>query len=754
MLKKFQTVIILWLLLVFPFYGALKYIELSSTDSVYSCLETVLSTENKNVVANISERISRTLKLYELYIQTLDSSKIKDERYIAEFAKNIPCKQKNLIRMKISDDLGSILYTSDRYESGDFLHDQKFKDAKSGTPTINLMSLDQKSKSIGISYFFSVMISKDNKRVFVEIVNPFSYIDKYISSIDPGIFPRFFYIISPEFTRYISMSGIFVSDSEKPLCASLGCHLAKEIQKSTTDGNKVFFTNGKAFSMHVQEIKLKEVNAPKLFAVVAAHADSIARLSDELIGGIPLSTIFVLICAMLIAISLSRIHLKIKSKLQISNVISRSTPIPVIVFDLATGTVIETNKPSSILFQIPLEKFTGINAWTLFAEQDDIEYIKNAMTSDFPVQNYEVMMKKQSSTSFWCILSVNPIKINGDLYVILGAYDISHRKDLELKLEHNAKTLELQVQERTKAIEEQSKKLEENNRKLEESMQAADKANESKSKFLLNVANELKLPLESIKNSCELLIEEAQQRHDSTSEDDLNKIIHESEGMMSMVNDIMDISNIERGETTISNDDFDVCDLMHDIENSTRALFSDGNVNLALDCPENIGMMRSDRKKLTRCILNLISSAKRKTETGEVTVVVREGFVDNEDYIEFLVKDTGAGMTLEALTRLQDAFNSSTNAQEEDIEIGLSTVNKYCKALGATVAINSTEDDGSEFTLQFPRVGTNASDNEETDTQKKKQRSKRKSPNADKSETDSDKEQVSEKYTSITFDVE
>ena len=707
MFRRIQVVAIIWLLMIIPFFSGLKYIDLSSADSVNSCLDTFLTTENKNISHNLSETIYKSSQVYSEFAKNIDFTKISDDKYMQELMlKYIPCGNKNLVRFKVSDIGGHLLYTSDRYETSDFLQDEAFKAADSGQIVINIISLDEESRNIGISYFFS--ITKDNNKYFIEVINPISYLDSYLSTIDTGLFPRFFYIISPKFTRYVSMSGLFMKDSEKALGVTLGCHLANQIKKTASDGNKVFFADGRSFSVNINQIRLpEEIIGPKLFAVIAAHSGSIAQLSGDLLSGLPLALIFVAILSAIIAIYMARSFVKMEEELRLSLGITDATPIPVVVFEVRTGMIKQINQPSSILFRSTVEKLIGVNAWKLFVNDKDIEYIKNAIDSQIPVQNYELVMQCVDGATFWSILSASPITIGGSMHAIIGIYDISHRKEIEKKLELTAQNLENQVAERTQAIEAQAQQLLKNNQELENSKKNAEKANEAKSRFLSNMSNELKTPLDAIIGYCEVLIEEAEQRKDDVSVGDLQKIVSTSENMLLLINELLDLSKIEAGKISLSIETFDIVSLVRGIEDLMRPIFLNKNETFTVECPKNIGSMRCDKVKLKQSILNILSSAATRSNDGDVLLKIKDSTRQKVSYVDFIIRDTGKAISPELLERTKYVLSNDFSVIDEDAEdtvgFGISIAGKYCKLLNGGIVVDSDES-GSEFIISVPRI--------------------------------------------------
>jgi signal transduction histidine kinase len=288
--------------------------------------------------------------------------------------------------------------------------------------------------------------------------------------------------------------------------------------------------------------------------------------------------------------------------------------------------------------------------------------------------------------------------------VVLAVLDINRRKEIEKKLANNAELLEKQVLERTTDLETKAKELEESNALLEKAQKTANEANEAKSKFLTNVSSELKTPINAIIGYGEILQEEALDRKDTVSADDLRKIIGSAKHLLSLVDEILDLSKIEAGKIQLFFENVDVHGIIKDVEGVTMPLITKNNNSLFLEYTKNIGVMYTDALKLRQCLLNLLSNAAKFTEFGKITLrasaIVKQGI----DYIEFSIIDTGIGIDPDRISGIFDPFQDS--GKKSGAGLGLSITKKYAKLLGGTISAESESGVGSKFTMRIPKICT------------------------------------------------
>jgi signal transduction histidine kinase/CheY-like chemotaxis protein len=234
---------------------------------------------------------------------------------------------------------------------------------------------------------------------------------------------------------------------------------------------------------------------------------------------------------------------------------------------------------------------------------------------------------------------------------------------------------------------------------------AADEANRTKSSFLANMSHELRTPLNAIIGYSEILQEDAADKDDKESIEDLQKIESAGRHLLGLINNILDLSKIEVGKMDIFIEPVDIQALLKEVLSIVKPL-TDKNENvIEVICPADIGSFRSDQTKVKQCLLNLMSNASKFTSKGTLTLTVAR---DGGSQVRFGVSDTGVGMTQEQLGRLFQAFSqadASTTKRFGGTGLGLAITKHFCTMLGGDVTVESTPGKGTTFIIRLPDQG-------------------------------------------------
>jgi len=243
--------------------------------------------------------------------------------------------------------------------------------------------------------------------------------------------------------------------------------------------------------------------------------------------------------------------------------------------------------------------------------------------------------------------------------------------------------------------------------KVEALRASAEEANRAKSAFLANMSHELRTPMNAIIGYSEMLLEDAEDEGLEEFAADLTRIRSAGKHLLSLINDVLDLSKIEAGKMTLHLTDFGVAGLVEDVATTIRPLAQSNQNTLVLDVPDDIATMHADETKVRQILLNLLSNASKFTSEGTVTLSVRRGTSSDGDELTFAVTDTGIGMTAEQCDKVFDEFtqaDSSTTKEYGGTGLGLPISRKVCRMMGGDITVQSEVGVGTTITATLPAV--------------------------------------------------
>ncbi len=232
----------------------------------------------------------------------------------------------------------------------------------------------------------------------------------------------------------------------------------------------------------------------------------------------------------------------------------------------------------------------------------------------------------------------------------------------------------------------------------------AEDASASKSRFLANTSHELRTPLNAIIGYSEMLEEELSDAGQMEYLPDLQRIRSAGKHLLSLINDILDLSKIEAGKMELFVDAFHVRDAVDDVCTTIRPLLEKNGNAFRLVGDADLGTMRSDATRLRQVLLNLLSNASKFTERGTITLEVHHERA-NGGWLSFAVSDTGIGMTPDQLDRVFDAFSqaeAATASKYGGTGLGLPISRRFCQMMGGDITVSSTLGEGSTFLVRLP----------------------------------------------------
>lgn len=262
------------------------------------------------------------------------------------------------------------------------------------------------------------------------------------------------------------------------------------------------------------------------------------------------------------------------------------------------------------------------------------------------------------------------------------------------------KTIELErsqtaMQYLLEDVKEVNKQLEQANYKLKE-------VDQLKSMFIASMSHELRTPLNSVIGFSSILLNEWIGTLNDEQKKSMTSILRSGKHLLALINDVIDVSKIEAGKIEVGIDDFDLSELLGELEQTFAKEARDHGISL--DVQELHLPMHTDRRRLQQCLFNLISNAIKFTEHGGVAVVVRHDEMHGE--VTFVVTDTGIGIGEEDQAKLFKAFSriqSHLSAKVPGTGLGLYLTNKIVlEILRGTISVMSEPGSGSAFSISIP----------------------------------------------------
>lgn len=272
--------------------------------------------------------------------------------------------------------------------------------------------------------------------------------------------------------------------------------------------------------------------------------------------------------------------------------------------------------------------------------------------------------------------------------------DITDRKRAEEqisilndKLRQHAEVLEQSVADRTA--------------ELVIAKERAESADRIKSAFLATMSHELRTPLNSIIGFTGIMLQELAGPVNEEQHKQLNMVQSSSRHLLSLINDVLDISKIEAGQLKLSVSTFELRPSIEKMIKLVLPLAEKKELDLRLDIADDISTATTDQRRLEQVILNLLNNAVKFTENGYVGISCR---IEKDQYL-ISVSDTGTGMRPEELPGLFQPFHqidTGLTRKYDGTGLGLSICKKLLDMMGGTIDVQSQWGKGSTFTVHFP----------------------------------------------------
>jgi len=285
------------------------------------------------------------------------------------------------------------------------------------------------------------------------------------------------------------------------------------------------------------------------------------------------------------------------------------------------------------------------------------------------------------------------------MWVVTILHDLTEAIDkarLYEQLKEASAELERKVQEATAELAEQNELLRRQHIALEQ-------ASALKSQFLANMSHEFRTPLNAILGYTHMLLNGVSGPVTDPQRKSLTRIDSNSQHLLALINDILDITRIEAGRMPLNLASFDIAELVHEVMSELEPIIKRSTLRVSSRLRGTVPLLRSDRQKVKQIVLNLLSNALKFTQSGSVTIVTT--YDGRSRTVGIAVRDTGPGIGEHDQAKVFEDFrqlDSSPARGYGGTGLGLSICRRLAQMLGGTIELRSEAGRGSNFTLRLP----------------------------------------------------
>src|SRR6266850_2733384 len=386
------------------------------------------------------------------------------------------------------------------------------------------------------------------------------------------------------------------------------------------------------------------------------------------------------------------------------NLIIDSVADPIVVTDAAGATSL-MNEPAERLFTIPTGASEIEQRWVQANDAHFSSFIAGMLVSADQRRVGEIGLSDPRTGEAMPVEAIAG-KILSDHAELTAVVTILHdqREALEKarlyeQLKQASDELERKIQAATADIAQQNELLRRQAIELEQ-------ASALKSQFLANMSHEFRTPLNAMLGYTSMLLQGVGGPIEPPVKRQLGRIESNGRHLLTIINEILDISRIEAGRMPLQVSKFRIPDLVGEVKAELEPIILRSKLTVTLDVPRDLRPITTDRQKVKQILLNLLSNALKFTHHGTVTIGARRN--PKERTVTVLVTDTGIGIAHADQDRIFEDFrqldNSPTRAYS-GTGLGLSICRRLAQMLDGRISVHSQVGKGSTFTLTLPTKG-------------------------------------------------
>ncbi len=367
-----------------------------------------------------------------------------------------------------------------------------------------------------------------------------------------------------------------------------------------------------------------------------------------------------------------------------------------------TGAIVIANRTAELMFGYSREELIGGNVDMFVPEAGRAGHARHrkafaAAGVTRPMgQGLELYARRKDGIEFPVEISLSPVQTEKGTNVTAMIRDVTERKRVEQEFRSLQQGYTTELEARHKE---------------------ADRLNRLKSEFMASVSHELRTPLHTIIGFAELLAEEGESTFNDKHRRFLHHIQVDSEHLLGLINDVLDLSRIEAGGLNLHTEDISLDSIISEAVNAIRPSAGSKSVTVRADPAPNISVL-ADPLRMRQILYNLLSNGVKFTEPGGEVAV---SSVADGDFVRITVTDTGVGIPTEECEHIFDKFyqvGHTTVGVRQGTGLGLTICKQLVEMQDGKIWVESRPGEGSYFHFTLPMKNTVMEITEQTDSQR------------------------------------
>ena len=367
------------------------------------------------------------------------------------------------------------------------------------------------------------------------------------------------------------------------------------------------------------------------------------------------------------------------------------------------GDIVLMNEPAERLFNVPASAGEGPQRRVRANGANLTSFVSNVLTRTGEQRYRGEIQLSDPQTGRSLPVEAAAGTILSEQGELVWVVTILHDRTEAIEKARLYEQLKFASAELERKVQEATAELAQQNELLRRQHIALEQASALKSQFLANMSHEFRTPLNAILGYTHMLLNGVTGPVTEPQRKSLTRIDSNSQHLLALINDILDITRIEAGRMPLNLSSFEIPELVTEVMSELEPIISRSSLRVTAKMARTLRPVKSDRQKVKQIVLNLLSNALKFTPAGSVTIAA--SYDEHRRWVAISVRDTGLGIAGEDQAKVFEDFrqlDASPTRGYGGTGLGLSICRRLAQMLGGAIELRSDVNKGSTFTLRLP----------------------------------------------------